>query len=221
MRRCATCAVDVEGDWRTCPLCGAPAEGETTPDPYPTIALEYSRKRIFRLLFAASAVVILGSLGVQLLFGTGEHGIGVWRTVWMSVVAMWMVVGTAVRKRRNLAKTVVYLVILVGLLCAYWDYLAGWDGWALSYAVPATCGGAILALLLTVRIVRIEVGEHIVHTGLAVLLGLAPLVFVGLGWVREPLPSVACGVLSFLALALLVFTRGAEVRHELGKRLHL
>ena len=71
MRRCGTCAVDLEGDWRTCPLCGAATEGDASPDPYPTVALEYSRRRIFRLLFAASAVVILGSLGVQLLFGNG------------------------------------------------------------------------------------------------------------------------------------------------------
>ena len=68
---------------------------------------------------------------------------------------------------------------------------------------------------------RIEAGEHIVYTGLAVLLGLAPIGSLAFGWVNDPLPSVVCGVLSLVALAFLQLTRGAEVRHELGKRLHL
>lgn len=221
MKRCTTCSVDIEGSWGRCPLCDTTTTGEASSDPYPAVPLEYSRKRVFKILFLTSLAVILASLGAQLLFNRGDDSIGVLRSLWLGVTAMWLVVVMAVRKRRNVAKGTVYLVVIVGLLCVYWDYLTAWHGWSLTYAVPSLCACSIVALLITVRIMHIEVGEHVVHTGLAVVLGLAPIGFLGFGWVADPLPSVVCGVLSLIALALLVFTRGAEVRHELGKRLHL
>jgi len=68
---------------------------------------------------------------------------------------------------------------------------------------------------------RIEVGEHILYSGLTVLLGLAPIVFLALGWVNNPVPSAICGALSLITLVLMQFARGPDVRHELAKRLHL
>lgn len=221
MRRCAECSVDVEGTWSTCPLCRTRLEGEGCGEPFPVIPLEFSRRRVLRTLFLTSLAVIVLSFAAQLLFNRDSDGIGVLRSLWLGVAAMWLVVVMAVRKRRNVAKGTVYLVVLAGLSVAYWDYLTGWHGWSLTYAVPSLCACSIVALIITVRVMRIDVEEHIVHTGLAVLLGLAPIGFLGFGWVDDPLPSIVCGVLSLVALAFLQFARGAEVRHELGKRLHL
>lgn len=221
MKRCAECSVDVEGTWSTCPLCRTRLEGEGCGEPFPVIPLEFSRRRVLRTLFLTSLAVIVLSFAAQLLFNRDSDGIGVLRSLWLGVAAMWLVVVMAVRKRRNVAKGTVYLVVLAGLSVAYWDYLTGWHGWSLTYAVPSLCACSIVALIITVRVMRIDVEEHIVHTGLAVLLGLAPIGFLGFGWVDDPLPSIVCGVLSLVALAFLQFARGAEVRHELGKRLHL
>lgn len=134
---------------------------------------------------------------------------------------MWLVVLFAVRKRRNVAKNIVYLNLVVGLICVYWDYLTGWHGWALNYAVPIVLAASILALLITVRVMRMEVGDYIVYSGLTVLLGLTPILFLVFGWVSQPLPSAICAALSIVALVMLQVYRGAEVRHELAKRLHL
>jgi hypothetical protein len=66
-----------------------------------------------------------------------------------------------------------------------------------------------------------EVGEHVLYSGLTVLLGLAPIGFLAFGWVTTPIPSAICGALSLVALVLVQFASGPEVRHELAKRLHL
>lgn len=50
---------------------------------------------------------------------------------------------------------------------------------------------------------RIEVGEHILYSGLTVLLGLAPVGFLAFGWVTNQLPSAICGALSLFALVLM------------------
>jgi hypothetical protein len=221
MRRCTECAADIEGGWIRCPLCAAVLTGEAMPSPLPAVPLNFSRRRVWKVLFFTSLAVILASFLAQLLFSREVADIGLVRSVWLGLTAMWLVVLMAARKRRNLAKGTVYLVVLVGLVCVYWDYLSDWDGWSLTYAVPALCASSIIALLITVRVMRTEVGEHIVYSGLTVLLGLAPLVFLVFGWVTNPVPSVVCGALSICALVLVQVARGAEVRHELAKRLHL
>lgn len=221
MRRCAECAVDIEGAWTRCPLCGGPVAGEAVRDPLPAVPLKFSRRRVLKVLFLTSIAVIVASFAAQLLFNRGLDEIGVLRSVWLGVATMWLLVLMALRKRRNVAKGTVYLVALIGLACVYWDYLTGWHGWALTYAVPIVCGCAVVAVLITVRVMSIEIGDHILYSGLTGLLGLAPIGFLALGWVTNPVPSAICGSLSIFALVGLQLVRGPEVRHELAKRMRL
>jgi hypothetical protein len=191
------------------------------PSPYPAVPLRFTRRRLLRILTLTSLAVIALSFLAQLLFRPDQHGIGALRSVWLGVVATWLVVLVAVSKRRNLAKFIVYLVALAGGVCVYWDYLTGWDAWSLTYVVPILCAASLIGLLITVRAVRMQVGDYIVYLGLTVLLGLTPLVFLALGWLGTVIPSAICGGLSVVAIVLLLTVRGGVVRHELATRLHL
>ena len=183
MRRCPDCTVEVEGEWARCPLCGTTLVGEPVPGPYPTVPLRFSRRRVLRVLFLTSLAVIVLSFLAQLLFGRDQDGIGALRSVWLGIVTTWLVVVMAVSKRRNLAKFIVYLVVLAGGVCVYWDYLSGWSGWSLTFVVPIVCAASIVGLLITARVVRIEVGDYVVYSGLTVLLGAHP----------DPLPGAGMG----------------------------
>jgi hypothetical protein len=221
MRRCEDCGVDVEGTWPGCPLCGAPIAGPASANPLAVVPLEFSRRRLFQGLLHGSLAVILLSFAAQLLFPHELASLGTTRSIWLGVCAVWLIVLTAVRKRRNVAKTTVYLVIISSLVCVYWDYLTDWHAWSLTYTVPILCGAAALGLLSTVRLARIEVGEHLVYSAITVLLGLAPILFAALGWTTNPVPSVICGAISCAVIAPIQLLRGRAMRHELGKRLHL
>lgn len=220
MRSCPKCEVGIEGEWARCPLCGAITEGASADSPLPTVSLRFSRRRLLRVLFLTSLVVILASFGLQLIFRRGAD-VGVLRSIWLGVAAMWLVVVMAVRKRRNIAKGTVYLVVLAGLVCAYWDYLTGWHRWSLTYVVPIVCGFSIIALLIAVRMMRMEVGDYTVYTGLTVLLGLVPILFLVFGWVTNPIASAICIGVSGLALIVQILTQRREMGHELVKRLRL
>lgn len=221
MKRCAECAVGIEGEWEQCPLCQALLSGTGVPSPLPTVALRYSRRRVYRVLWLVSAVAIIGSFLAQLLFTPQPSDFGALRSVWMGAASMWLVVIFAIRKRRNVAKDIVYLVVLVGLTCIYWDYLTGWHAWSLTWAVPLVCGFSVVALLITARAMSMDVGEYILYSALTVLLGLVPVVFLIFGWVATVLPSVLCVALSAAVLVVLYTARGRDMRHELAKRLHL
>ena len=221
MKSCGACRVEIEGDWVRCPLCAGPVAGTAVPCPLPAVGLRFSRRNVLRALTMTSVLLVLVSFATQLLFPRDFPGIGWARSLWLGVSAMWLVVLMMVRKRANISKSAVYFVALVSLICVYWDYLTGWSAWSLTYAVPILCGSTVIATFITVRVMRIEVGDHVVYSGLTVLFGLTPILFLGLGWVHDPWPSLICGGLSFVNLAYLQISAGVVARHELAKRLHL
>lgn len=221
MSRCPECRVQVEGAWTRCPLCGGALTGSPTRDPFPAVPLRYSRRRLRRILFLVSLVVIGCSFGAQMLLDHGRTGIGLVRSIWLGQSALLLVTLMAVRARRNISKSTAWVVVLICGICVYWDYLVGWDGWSLTYAVPIVSACAILGLVITVPILRIEPGDHVLYSGLTVLLGLVPIVFAVLGWVVDPLPSLCCGALAAIVLVLQEHARVSDALHELAKRLHI
>lgn len=226
MRTCTDCSLRVEGDWTHCPLCGstlegAPSRGRAAPGPFPAVPLRFSRRRVLRVLALSSLGVIALSFLAQLLFRHDVETLSAWRAVWLGIVTTWLVVLMAVSKRRNLAKFIVYLVVAAGGVSVYWDFLTQWSGWSLTYVLPILCSASIIGLLITVRLIRMALADYVVYSGLTVMLGLTPIVFLALGWVGAAVPSVICGALSIAVVVLLLTLRGSAVRHELATRLHL
>lgn len=227
MSRCRGCEARVEGSWARCPLCGTELEpltdgtgpGSPRPsEPFPAVALRYSGRRVLRVLLLVSLGMVIASFALQLLLPHTESGWGWLRASWLGLATTWLLVLIALRERRNLARATAYLVVLVGLVSAYWDYLTGWHAWSLTYTVPIVCGSSIIAVLVLVRVRRMEPGDHVLYAALTIAVGLVPLLFLVLGWVTTPLPSLLCAA---LALAQVTVSRGREVLRELSRRLHL
>lgn len=221
MNSCAECGVDVEGRRSKCPLCGANLQGEAVPAPLPTVALEYSRRRLYQVVLLVSVAGVLVSFAVQLFFPHDDASLGVGRSIWLGVSAMWLVVLTSVRKRSNVAKSTAYLVVIVSLVCVYWDYLTDWHQWSLTYTVPIVSAAAAVGLLITVRLMRLDVGDYIVYSWQTVVFGVVPIIFALLGWTTNPLPSFICGGITAGIVAPIELARARSMAHELGKRLHL
>lgn len=223
MRHCATCDVDVRGDWQICPLCRRPLQAGAAPaepNPLPDLPLRFNRNRIRRILLWASVFVIVASLALQrLLFP--QQSMNALRWVWFGLASMWVVVLIIVRKRRNIAKNISYLLVVTSVLCAYADYLGGWRGWSTTIVIPVMCIFSIVGILIAVRVVRLHVGDYILYAALSALIGLAPGLFLVLGWVYNPVPSAISVAVGAIMLALALVFRRAEVKHELSKRMDL
>ncbi len=221
MRRCEACSVDIEGYWKTCPLCGESVRGTPVPSPFPDPPLRFSRRRLLKTLFVMSVLAVLASVAIQMVFREWFEGLGHRRFAWLGVITMWLVVLTAVRQRHNVVRGTLYWVVLVWLLAAYWDYFTGWEAWSVTYAIPIVATSALVALLIVTWGTRVEPGEHVVYSALAAVLGLVPAVFLVTGLVSDPWASALCVALSVVTLVVIAAVRGRHVRHEFRKRFDL
>lgn len=201
-----------------CPLCRTSLElgqrGRAVPEEaYPAAPLRFDRRQLWAVLVALSVLAVIASFAAQALVPQLMAPI---RTIWLSLAALWLVVLVAAHRRHHVSSLVVWLVLLLSLVAVAWDLVTGWSLWATTWAIPAICTFANLALGIVVRVVRMEPAEHITKAALVMLFGLVPGVFVLLGWVTEIMPSLVCVGFSALLLALMVVFR----RRQLGDALH-
>ena len=219
MNYCQACKVSVNGDWLNCPLCHQPLEKGSEPplpNPYPDVPLRFNKKQVMRILTIISIATISISLIIELFFLHSSKGLNI---VSFGIVSMWLVVLIIIRKRRNIAKSIVYLIISLSLLSIYWDYVEGWSAWSTTHAVPMICIFALIAMYIAVRLVKVEVEDYIVYLLCAALIGLIPAVFLFFDWVTTPLPAwLSIGFSTVMLIVTFIFYRG-EVLRELEKRM--
>lgn len=220
MSRCLVCHVDVVGTWRRCPLCRQALE--VTPaastDPYPRAPLRFDRRQLRRALIVLSVIAVAASFGAQLLVPQLLAPI---RTIWLALATLWLVVLATAYRRRNVGSLVAWLVLALSLVAVAWDSVTGVNGWATTWAIPAICTFANIALAVAVRIVRLAPSEYLAKAVLVLVFGLVPGVFVILGWVTVVLPALVCVGFSVLLLATMVIFRRAALATALYRRLQL
>lgn len=213
--RCPACDLGVAGEWKACPLCSGPLEGAPTTSPHPDIPLRYERRKLLMGLAAASLFLIAGSLIAVRFFPGPIRGFSL---VWFVLAAVWLLTLTVVRKRRNVAKVIVYGVAVASLLSLYADYLRGWEGWSIDWVIPLLCSASVVAIFVAVRIARMPVADYIIYLWSAALLGLLPALGLIFGYTGVTIPSWISIGLAAIAAALSLILHRSEAATELRKR---
>ena len=171
MRHCPHCNATIKGEWEQCPLCQTTLDEATDPllpDPYPKIPLRFNKEVVWKYLTLISFVLIIAFLLIELIWiGRMEN----LQFALFGILSMWLSVLILIRKRRNIAKGIVYLIVSLSLLCIYLDYLSGWSGWSTTYAVPIICSFAIVSLYIAVRLVNLGVKDYVLYLLTAALAG--------------------------------------------------
>lgn len=219
LKYCDKCKVSVRGNREHCPLCNAVLHGEAEPSGFPRLPNEHKKHKLWISILALSSVsACIICLLLNFLFR--KHG--QWSLfVLGGVVCMWMTLGLALYKQRNIPKTMVWEVFLVGLLSVLWDYFTGWWGWSINYVLPIVSMGVMVVLVFLSRLFHVAAGSLIVYLLVDALMGVIQLVLLLTGCITVPLPSLLCVGVSTVMLAAMLIFRGRKVREELRRRLHL
>lgn len=219
---CPGCGSTVLGRWRSCPLCHGPLEGvlqaADEPETYPAPPLRFDRRQLRKVLLVFSALAVAASFAAQVLVPDLMAPV---RTVWLSIATLWLVVLAVARRRRHFTGLVLWLVVLLSGAAVAWELVTDGPPWAVTWALPAICTSANLALGLAGWVVRLDPLEHISKGLLVVLLGLVPGIFVLTGWVSVITPSLVCVGISVVMLAAILVLRHRVLWQALQRRLHV
>ncbi|SEK20794.1 hypothetical protein SAMN04488700_1167 [Carnobacterium iners] len=221
MSYCSVCQTAIEGNWKDCPLCGQALDQKAATaesNPYPPIPLRYNIKKVFSLLMIFTIIIGLLFIGIEEIWLDQSQGL---KLAVLGIVSLWTVVYTLIRKRRNIAKSILYLLIIVSVISIYLDYSLEWNGWSTTYVIPVICIFADLALTISVKIIFLEVGDYILYLLIVVILGFFPALFLFLNWTTNPIPSVLSIIISAIMFIVLFVSHRKVIMFEWEKRMQI
>ncbi len=218
MKYCPACKVSVTGYGACCPLCQGELRGEGEPSPFPTIETTRTHKLFLRLLVFISLVSVLICVIVDHLIPTTVAWS--WFVV-AGVACVWLSLGIALRKRRDLLKNISWQAFVISMLSIGWDVFTRWRGWSVNYVVPCVFLVMMLLTPLLARILRLPRSAYLVYFCLVAGFGLIPAIFLLTGLVTVPLPSLLSVGASLISLVAMCVFSGPVLLEELHRRFHL
>lgn len=187
-------------------------------DPFPIVPLRFKQYTLLTVLTIISVIVY----GVMLLIYLKFPKSGLLpRYIFFALLSLWLLVSAIVRKRRNVAKSILYQLSILSLLLLLLDKISTWSGWSITYAIPLLACVALFAIMIAIGFIQKEFGDYVLYVGAVAIVGLIPLLFIIFGWVDVLWPSILSVTLSSIMLVLLIIFRYSLIAHELKKRLHL
>lgn len=222
MRTCPNCETSVKGSWTVCPLCRQPlvmkAEEENEPSAFLENSLSFNRQKAIQVFFRVSLVLVLLYFVLNYFITFEFFGLNY---VIFALLITWTLIVIFLRKRRNIAKVIIYILFFISLVNLYFDYVYGWQGWSITFAIPILSISALLAIFISIQVVHSKIEDYVLYLQLAALVGIVPLIFLIMDWVVHPLPSILSVAFSFI-LFVAVFIRYRKMMiRELKKRMHM
>ncbi len=221
MLKCDKCKVSLQGEYEVCPLCGGIIrEGDKAGEEvFPNIPTIFQEFNIFiRIMILVSIVAIVISFAVNLIFARDSR----WSLiVAASIGCMWVSLFFIIRKRNNIPKTIVWQVVLLGVLSVLWDWSMGWLGWSLDFVIPSVCFGAMVVMAIAAKILKIGVRDLLVYLFIDIIFGFLPIIFILTGVLNIIFPSVICVAASAISLSALILFQGDNMKAELKKKMHI
>lgn len=219
MSYCLECKAAVKGKWIHCPLCGCVLDRHTTDieqGPFPHIPLRFNREKGFRLLMIFTLISGILFLGIEALWLDQSQ---VLQLAVFGIMSLWIVVAILIRKRRNIAKSILYLLVMVSLISVYLDYSLEWNGWSTTYVIPVICIFTDLALSISVKIIFPEVADYILYLLIVAGVGLLPALFLIFDWTTNSVPSLLSIAVSTVMFVSLLIHYRKIVLYEWKKRM--
>lgn len=127
----------------------------------------------------------------------------------------------SILESRNLAgKLVVQSLGTQALLIAI-DWVTGYRGWAVNYAIPGVILFDVTAVAALMAFNRLNWQSYFMYQLALTLFGFMPLVMFLAGWVTRPTLAVITAAVSAALLLLTVILGDRSVKNELVRRFHI
>ncbi len=219
MLYCEQCKVQVVSSLRRCPLCQSPLAGEPEENAYPILPTGKNPLRL-TLRLAALATVAVAAICSAVNFSLPKTGW--WSLIVIAALAStWLLLGVTVRKRGSPMKAIVWQLGIVPAVTLLWDFCIGYSGWSVDFVLPIFIPCAQLAAFIVIKALCLRPADYLFSFTFCILSGFVPLIPLLSGALRIIYPSVICVGISLVALAALLLFKGAELKDDAIRRLHL
>lgn len=183
---------------------------------YPYVPLQINENKAVQLMVLASGLVLFLA---YILHFTLKFEVNWFIMASAGIASIWSVFWSVFQRKMRPLVAIFRTLIMGSLLFVLWDYLIGWRGWSIDYAIPILAIAALFTTQILSYIVKVD-SENAIFLGTTIAaIALLPLVFVLTGLAHVVFPAMVSTVMGLVVLVYMFIKHGREIFRAFFRRL--
>lgn len=220
MSRCKQCNVEILDETERCPLCHSVLEKTVeVENMYPNVRTMtrrlalLSRIYLFVAILVEALLIYLNVLSDSEMFWSAIPGLAM---LYGYLVLRYAILGKSGYKGKTIVLTLIAILMVVAI-----DFVVGYRGWSVNYALPSAILLVDAGILILMCINRRNWQSYMMWQIFMILCSVVPLVLYAVGIVTAPLLALLAFAFSTALFLGTLIIGDRRARTELRRRFHV
>lgn len=220
MSRCKQCNVEILDETERCPLCHSVLEKTVeVENMYPNVRTMtrrlalLSRIYLFVAILVEALLIYLNVLSDSEMFWSAIPGLAM---LYGYLVLRYAILGKSGYKGKIIVLTMIAILMVVAI-----DFVVGYRGWSVNYALPSAILLVDAGILILMCINRRNWQSYMMWQIFMILCSVVPLVLYAVGIVTAPLLALLAFAFSTALFLGTLIIGDRRARTELRRRFHV
>ena len=220
MSRCKQCNVEILDETERCPLCHSVLEKTVeVENMYPNVRTMTRRLALLSRIYLFVAILVEALLIYLNVLSDSEM-------FWSAIPGLAMLYGYLVLRYAILGKSgykgkIIVLTLIAILMVVAIDFVVGYRGWSVNYALPSAILLVDAGILVLMCINRRNWQSYMMWQIFMILCSVVPLVLYAVGIVTAPILSLLAFAFSTALFLGTLIIGDRRARTELRRRFHV
>lgn len=220
MSRCKQCNVEILDETERCPLCHSVLEKTVeVENMYPNVRTMTRRLALLSRIYLFVAILVEALLIYLNVLSDSEM-------FWSAIPGLAMLYGYLVLRYAILGKSgykgkIIVLTLIAILMVVAIDFVVGYRGWSVNYALPSAILLVDAGILILMCINRRNWQSYMMWHIFMILCSVVPLVLYAVGIVTAPILALLAFAFSAALFLGTLIIGDRRARTELRRRFHV
>ena len=220
MSRCKQCKVEILDETERCPLCHSVLEKTVeVENMYPNVRTMTRRLALLSRIYLFVAILVEALLIYLNVLSDSEM-------FWSAIPGLAMLYGYLVLRYAILGKSgykgkIIVLTLIAILMVVAIDFVVGYRGWSVNYALPSAILLVDAGILVLMCINRRNWQSYMMWQIFMILCSVVPLVLYAVGIVTAPILALLAFAFSTALFLGTLIIGDRRARTELRRRFHV
>ena len=143
--------------------------------------------------------------------------------VGIGIIYTWITVIYSLKRNINIGSNVMIHSILITVLVLCIDFIIGYSGWSINYAIPIIVGIANITILVLTIVSINKYYKYAIYQLIIFILSMIPMVIyiASKEIITKPIFTIISSIVSLVTFIFSIILCGRSIVEELDRRLHM
>ena len=143
--------------------------------------------------------------------------------VGIGIIYLWITVMYSLKRNINIGSNVMVQSIAISILVICIDFIMGYNGWAINYAIPIIIGIANITILVLTIVSVNKYYKYAIYQLIIFILSIIPMVvyIFSKDIITKPIFTIISSIVAVFTFVFSLILCGNSIAEELDRRLHM